>query len=57
MPDAEFRRFVHEDAEDSWMQVQVEMTIDMVEGKPGRVEPLKLRADLRAQLRPSILSG
>src|SRR5690242_7124191 len=47
---AQLRCVFHQDAEDGWMQVRVQMSIHMVQGQAGSLKLFELPMNLGAQL-------
>src|SRR3954471_8468927 len=56
VPDAEGVGIIHQDLENGWMEVQMQVAIDMVERETGGLEFFELGMDLGAQwsLQPAI---
>ena len=50
LADAELFRVIHQDAEHGWMQMQMQVAVDMVERQAGGAEFFKLRVNFGAQL-------
>ena len=48
--DAEFLRVFHQNAENGWMQMQMQMAVDVVERQAGGAEFFKLRVDFGPEL-------